>query len=553
MVHQKKGNIVKLLLVAPRHEIRKGEDSPLNAFDANVGGYEMSPSTSIATVAALVPETIEVSLCNEATQPLDMDTDADVIGITANVSQAGRAIDIAKAFRSRGKTVVFGGPHVSLAPEMFVDYCDSMMVGELEHMADEFFSDMENGTLKPRYTGGQADMRRSPPPRWDLYPHEKLVSGVVQSSRGCPFTCNFCDVIQYLGNKQRHKDPAQVIEEIQKLYDLGFSSILIADDNFTANRKVARELLHAIADWNGAEGRDFVSFQTQMSINMTKHDDMLADCHRAGILTNFVGIETSDPLALAECDKRPNKGFDLISQCEKSVSAGIKLEPAFIVGFDSDTRASFEMQYRFAMALPAGSARIGPLVAPVATPLFDDMRKQGRLLQDPNSRSGAPPYYTSNFEPAQLSRAELYIGLRWLISKLYHPDNFMIRLENITRLLAPPPWVNLGLEQRVRKPRALNSWLASSAIRESIKLNPAMRGTINDAMALARQRPEISSAISEVIIRYLAIQVNLTKGGMYDPVWAQMDAPPFDTNFTDDRMSRLKDWQPMHPLERVAS
>lgn len=543
---------MKLLLVAPRHELRKGEDSPLNAFDASIGGYEMSPSTSIATVAALVPPGIEVVLCNEATQPLPADTDADVIGITANVSQAQRAIEIADSFRAKGKTVVMGGPHVSLLPDMFTDHCDSMMVGELEPIAARFFADMEAGTLQPRYKGHAADMRTSPAPRWDLYPHEQLVSGVVQSSRGCPFTCNFCDVIQYLGNKQRHKDPGQVIDEIQRLYDLGFSSILIADDNFTANRKVARELLAAIAAWNGADGRDFVSFQTQMSINMTKHDDILADCHKAGILTNFVGIETSDPLALEECDKRPNKGFDLISQCEKSVKAGIKIEPAFIVGFDSDTLNSFDMQYRFAMSLPAGSARIGPLVAPIATPLFDDMRKEGRLLEDPTLKSGAPPYYTSNFEPAQMSRAELYVGLRWLISKLYHPDNFLVRLEKIVTLLAPPPWAHLG-PRRGRKPRQLATWLASTAIREAIKYDPAFRGVIDEAMAMARHRPEIGAAVSEVIIRYLAITVNLARNRMYDPAWARMDAPPFDIGFTDDRMERLKHWRPMQVPDRIAS
>ncbi|MEJ8574465.1 B12-binding domain-containing radical SAM protein [Microbaculum marinum] len=542
---------MKLLLVAPRHELRKGEDSPLNAFDASIGGYEMSPSTSIATVAAMVPDGIDVELLNEATQTLPPDSDADVIGITANVSQAQRAIEIADAFRARGKTVVVGGPHVSLLPEMFADHCDSMVVGELEPIAETFFADMAAGTLQRHYAGRAADMRTSPAPRWDLYPHERLVSGVVQSSRGCPFTCNFCDVIQYLGNRQRHKDPGQVIDEIQRLYDLGFSSILIADDNFTANRKVARTLLQAIIDWNGADGRDPVSFQTQMSINMTRHDDMLADCHRAGILTNFVGIETSDPLALEECDKRPNKGFDLISQCEKSVRAGIKIEPAFIVGFDSDTLESFEQQFRFAMALPAGSARVGPLVAPVATPLFDEMREQGRLLEDPSLKSGAPPYFTSNFEPAQMTREELYVGLRWLISRLYHPDSFLIRLEKIVRLLAPPPWADQG-PRRGRKPRPLATWLASTVIREAVKLDPSFRGVIDEALASARHRPEIGSSVSEVVIRYLAILVNLSKNGMYDPAWAKMDAPPFDIGFSDDRMARLQAWQPIRIPERIA-
>lgn len=521
-----------------------GLDSPLSAFDANVGNFEMSPSTSIATVAAMAPCDVEVTLCNETTQPLDWTTDADVIGITANVAQAERALEIAERFRRLGKTVVMGGPHVSLVPELFADACDSMVVGELEAVSETFFRDMRNGALERRYSGSAADMRTSPPPRWNLYPHDRLVSGVVQSSRGCPFKCHFCDVIQYLGNKQRHKDPAQVIEEIQNLYDLGFSSILIADDNFTANRKKAHELLAAIAEWNGSAGRDFVSFQTQMSINMTLHDDILAACHRAGILTNFVGIETSDPLALAESDKRPNQHMDLVRQCEKSVQGGVKIEPAFIVGFDSDTLDSFERQFRFAMALPAGSARIGPLVAPVATPLYDEMMKEGRLLEDGESRSGAPPYYTSNFEPAQMSRTELYIGLRWLISRLYHPENFLVRLNRIIDLLAPPPWA--GREGgRARKPRPLNARLAATVLRESTEVDPGLRQLISEAFDSARRRPEIGNAVSEVIFRYLAILVNLSRNGMYDPEWSGLSAPPFDIKTTDERMERLGHWRPM--------
>lgn len=519
-------------------------DSPLSAFDANVGGFEMSPSTSISTVAAMVPTDVEVILCNETTQPLDWATEADVVGITANVAQAERALEIARTFRRLGKTVVMGGPHVSLVPQLFAEECDSIVVGELEAVAETFFRDMRNGTLERRYDGSAADMRTSPPPRWDLYPHDRLVSGVVQSSRGCPFKCNFCDVIQYLGNKQRHKDPAQVIDEIQKLYDLGFTSILIADDNFTANRKKAQELLAAIAAWNGSAGRDFVSFQTQMSINMTLHDDILSACHRAGILTNFVGIETSDPLALAESDKRPNQHLDLVQQCEKSVRAGVKIEPAFIVGFDSDTLDSFEEQFRFAMALPAGSARVGPLVAPVATPLFDEMMKEGRLLEDSEHRSFAPPYYTSNFEPAQMSRTELYIGLRWLISRLYSPENFLIRLNRIVDLLAPPPWVDRGAG-RARKPRPLNARLAATVLRQAAERDPALRPAISEAFSNARRRPEIGTAVGEVIFRYLAILVNLSKNGMYDPEWSRMSAPPFDMRTTDERLERLGHWRPM--------
>lgn len=514
-------------------------DSALDAYDGSVGGFEMTPSTAIVTVAGLVPDGIDVTLCNETTQEVDFAADVDVVGITANVAQAWRGIEIADAFRRRGKTVVMGGAHVSLSPDFFADHCDSLLIGELEEIAETFFADMMRGTLKPRYVSEKADMTHSPIPRWDLYPHDKVISGVVQASRGCPFKCTFCDVIQLVGNTQRHKTTDQFLAEVQNLYDLGFFSIFIADDNFTANRKVARSLLAAIEAWNGADGRDFVTFQTQMSINMTRDVDLLDSCYRAGVLTNFVGLETSSPAALAECDKRSNQNVDLVSQCETSVRHGVRIEPALIVGFDSDDTSIFRHQLDFAMQLPAGSARIGPLIAPIATPLFDSMKQSGRLVNDPMVIQGAPPYYITNFQPAQMTRSELYIGLRWLISHFYDPENFLRRLGKLATLLIPPPWIARGRGYR-RTPRPITMRFAASVLKESVKADPRMKGIIDRAMALARQRPEVSNELNDATIRYLAIFTSLIKNGVFDPTWIGFSEPPFDMSFVDERLEHIR-------------
>src|SRR5258708_18058257 len=156
-------------------------------------------AASIATVAALAPPDFAVCLCDEAIEPIDFAAEADVVGISANVSQAQRAIEIAAEFRARGKIVVIGGPHVSLAPELFVGTADCLVVGEFEPIAETVFADMRSRALKPRYAGAKTDLRRSPAPRSDLYRNDRAVGGVVQTSRGCPFECHFCDVIQYLG------------------------------------------------------------------------------------------------------------------------------------------------------------------------------------------------------------------------------------------------------------------------------------------------------------------------------------------------------------------
>ena len=527
---------MKFLLIAPRYETENEQISPLNAFDASIGGYEMNPSTAIATIAAMAPEGIEIELCNEVTQPLDFETDAEVVGVTANVGQARRALWIADEFRARGKTVVMGGPHVTLSPDLFRGRCDCLFTGEMEGIAERFFVDMKAGTLKPHYNGPGVDMSLSPAPRWDLYPTDRLATGIVQTSRGCPFTCNFCDVIQYLGNRQRYKPVGQVMDEIQALYDLGFSSIMITDDNFSANRKKATEILAAIEEWNGAQGRDFVTFQTQLSINMTKHASMLEACYRAGLLTAYMGIESNDPAALEECDKVPNKGFDLIGQCETSIKAGVRVEAAFIVGFDSDDLSAFERQFEFAMALPSGTPRLSPLVAPISTPLFDEMRAAGRLVNDD---SFGPCHFTSNFEPAQMSRAELYIGLRWLISRLYHPENFLHRLERLADMLAPPPWIGRGQNHK-RPPRPAVARMTSAVLREAMTMDWDVRSLIDRSLAFSRKRPENGWAVSEILFRYLAILSNLTKTGMFDMAWGEMPAPPFGRGYTDHRLESME-------------
>jgi radical SAM superfamily enzyme YgiQ (UPF0313 family) len=323
-----------------------------------------------------------------------------------------------------------------------------VVAGEFEPIAETVFADMRLGVLKPRYDGSKADLRRSPMPRWDLYPNDRAVSGVVQTSRGCPFECHFCDVIQYLGRVQRHKDDAQVIAEIQNLYDHGYSFISLADDNFTVYRKRAKSLLKAIAAWNGAEGRDYVVFATQMSIDAARDDELLALCNDAGLLNAFVGIETSDEASLAESKKRQNMRVDLGAEIRKIVARGLRVEAALMVGFDHDDRTAFARQLEFAMSLPVGGFNVSVLVAPVATPLYEAMRAQGRIVSDEVLAQFPSANLITNFTPARMSRDDLYVGAKWLISKLMDPDNFSVRLQAMSGLLAPPPWERRGQGRR---------------------------------------------------------------------------------------------------------
>jgi hypothetical protein len=195
-------------------------------FGAEVfAGRGFEPATSmadlsVATVAALAPDDFQVRLCDEHIAGVDFDSSADFVGITGKVSQWCRMQVIAAEFRRRGKTVIIGGPYASLAPETVRPHCDILIRGEMEEIAPKIFADLEEGRWSEEYVGTRPDLRTSPLPRFDLYPNDRALMGTIQTSRGCPFECEFCDVIEYLGRKQRHKPVAQVLAELDQLYRL---------------------------------------------------------------------------------------------------------------------------------------------------------------------------------------------------------------------------------------------------------------------------------------------------------------------------------------------
>ncbi len=529
---------MRLYLIAPLSDAHT-EYSRLATAANGVAHVTRVASAAIATVAALAPGDFAITLCDEAVQPIDFDGDFDVVGVSANVSQARRALEIAATFRARGKTVVMGGPHVSLAPELFEGHADCLVIGELESAADELFADMRRGALQARYICARADLSHSPPPRWDLYPNDLAVSGVVQTSRGCPFECHFCDVIQYLGRVQRHKDIAQVIAEIQLLYDLGHNFISLADDNFTVYRKRAKALLQAIADWNGADGRDYVTFATQMSIDVARDHEVLALCNEAGLLNAFVGIETSDADGLIESKKRQNLKVDLQAECCKIVSAGLRIEGGLIVGFDSDDRSAFRRQFDFAMALPVGTFNVSVLVAPVATPLHEGMVKSGRIVTDDVAAQFPSANLITNFRPAQMSREDLYIGAKWLVNKLLDPENFYHRLEAMSALLASPPWVRRGSGSRRRHPgRRKAEALFSHVLRDLMRRDPRIATLMRRSFALMAARPEIRDGLSDALTHYLMTLRSYELDGVYERGWAELEGPPFGAAIPDFALTR---------------
>jgi radical SAM superfamily enzyme YgiQ (UPF0313 family) len=315
-----------------------------------------------------------------------------------------------------------------LSPDVVRPHCDILVRGEIEEIADGFFADLSAGTWKSEYVGTRPDLGRSPLPRWDLYPNEPTMSATVQTSRGCPFECEFCDVIEYLGRKQRHKKVSQVLAELDLLYGLGYRSVFLADDNFTVYRARTKELLAALAEWNARQPDGPMQFATQVSIDAAGDEELLRMCADAGIAQVFIGIETPNEEALRIAKKRQNLKRDLAADILRFVEHGICVEAGMIVGFDGDDAGIFERQREFAMRCAVPVFTLNPLAAPEATPLFARLKKDGRILDDV-APEAAPALWETNVVPLGMSRDDLREGLTWLSRSLYAPEAFEARLK----------------------------------------------------------------------------------------------------------------------------
>src|SRR4051794_40571230 len=382
---------------------------------------------ALPTLAALAPPEVDVTIVDEAVERVDFDGQWDFVGITGYLTQMRRMCEIADEFRRRGQLVAIGGPYASLSPDVVRPHADILFRGEAEHTWPAFLDDFLSGHWQTEYATSHAmvDVQSSPIP--DLRTLRPLAyeQGVVQTSRGCPFECEFCDVIVYLGRKQRHKQPARVVDELDQLYQAGYRSVLLADDNLTANRQRSAEIMAAVGDWNRSRPQPIALF-TQLSIDVTRDRDLpLLDlCADAGLRHAFVGIETPNAAALREVHKRQNLRDDLVADVHRLQQRGIMVQAGMITGFDSDTLESFGVMFEFLQAAGVPMVLLAQLNALDGTPLQRRLAAEGRLK--PLLLSDA--MLDTNIVPKQMSSQELLKGTVWLLNRLYAPHAFLERL-----------------------------------------------------------------------------------------------------------------------------
>ncbi len=492
---------------------------------SGMGKYALIASLSAATLAAFAPNDFVVSIIDEHIDSVNYDHDAEIIALTGFVNHVERVREHARIFKERGKIVMIGGPHASLSPDSFRDVCDILVQGEIEDIAQEIFNDLRAGTWKDTYIGNRPDLRKSPVPRWDLYPNERTLGGAVQTSRGCPYECEFCDVIAYLGRKQRHKDPAQVIRELDVLYRHGYRQVFLSDDNLTVNRRHARELLTAVRDWNASRTDGPVEFSTQASIDLTDNDDLMLLCAEARVRNIFVGIETPSEESLLGAKKHQNVGGDLVKKLDRLTEYGIMVMGGMICGFDTDTTEIFEEQYQFAMKTSIPIFSLGVLVAPVATPLYDRMMKANRIEENVADSNVAAGFIT-NIRPTCMTLEQLHTGMHWLANRLYQPQAVLERVERFAANYGKAlPEETMARLRTTKMHSTKTPLLLPRVIQKLSSMNPEISEFIQDIMTIIQGHPEIKLLITQALVQYFQVRYMYEIGAIWDPHIAMQTEP----------------------------
>jgi radical SAM superfamily enzyme YgiQ (UPF0313 family) len=416
---------VKIYLVNPKFEPAIWSFDGLQPF---TGTCFSNTPLGLATVAALTPREWTVEIADENVESVDFETDADLIGITAFNVQYRRALEIGSEFQKRGKKVVFGGPYCSLFPEAFEGQGDYRIIGEAEEVWPQFLEDFKQGRARECYAAEKkTDITRSPMPRYDLIRGDRYNMFSLQTSRGCPYQCEFCDIILMDGRVPRTKTVEQVIAEVDHCVRQGAHYIVFGDANFIGHIPFARKLLVALADYS--RKNDYpIEFSCELTINVAQHPDLLELFQAANFYSLFVGIESPRHESLVESKKIQNTREDVLSAIENIHAHHMSVCAGMIVGFDSDDRLIFKEQYDFLQELGIPFTTCGTLMALPKTPLRKRLEAEGRLLDLDWSEMSGHGAADCNFIPKQMSVADLRRGYNWLSRALYRYDSFGNRL-----------------------------------------------------------------------------------------------------------------------------
>lgn len=399
-----------------------------------IGKKASLPPLGLMTVAAMLPEGYEPRLVDMNIQPLrrrDVEQ-ADLVFISAMIVQKKSFEEVVRLCREVGRPVVAGGPY-PIAMHESIEGVDHFVLDEAELTLPRFLSDLEQGRPQPMYRdAGKPDITATPPPRFDLIDVEAYDSMPLQYSRGCPYACEFCDIIEMFGRRQRTKTPAQFLREMDAVYRSGHrGSLFVVDDNFIGNRGRTKELLRAMVGWQKRYGFPF-KLSTEASIDLAQDDELLELMVLAGFVMVFVGIETPDEQTLAFTGKAQNLKQSLLESVRRIQSRGLEVTGGFIVGFDTDQPDIFDRQIAFVQEAGIPIAMVGLLTALANTQLGRRLQSEGRLLGD--STGNNTHTLRLNFIPRMPER-QLIEGYKRVLATIYAPKNYYRRCSTLLQRL----------------------------------------------------------------------------------------------------------------------
>jgi len=426
-----KKDFKKIYLIAPKH--------PDNFWSMQgtadiLGAKTLMPNSALATLMALTPPGVNVqyTLGDENISAVDFDFSCDLAVITGGTLHAARIHELCSEFKKRGTRIALGGTYASIEADRCGGLADHLFIGEAEYTWPLFLKQWTAGNaLEINRQEHYIDLKDSPAPDWSLIRVEDYVNISIQTSRGCPNQCDFCDVIQYVGRQYRTKSIDQILQELQNAVDIGARTVFFSDDNFLGNKRFTKELLSKVIEWNVQQTRP-LSFSTQITVQVADDDELLQMFADARFSVLFLGVETVRKESLAEVHKSQNAEKDIFERIRRISRFGIVPFIGLIVGFDNDDEGIFEDLEHFLVETDSPIAGISLLNAPRHTPLYKRLKEEGRLTE--KNFSGEWQLHT-NIVPKQMTIERMSL-LYWdLFQKIYQPelfeDRFVKWLKNV--------------------------------------------------------------------------------------------------------------------------
>ena len=399
------------------------------------GKRAVNPPLGLATLAALSPPHWTVEIVDENIETVPLAPRADVIGVCGMAAQFERQAELLAYYRAKGYRVVAGGSYASLLPERYEALADTVISGEAEYIWPQYCLDLERGDPRALYREtGTVALSDSPTPRFDLLKLERYSTATLQFSRGCPYRCEFCDIIVMFGRRPRWKTHEQIGRELDALRSRGLRNVFFVDDNLIGHKAVAKDLLRFLRAYQERHGYRF-DFGTEASLNMAQDRELLQLFREANFTWVFIGIESSDPDTLRAARKTQNLHDDVLTSVRRIYSHGIDILAGFIIGFDTNTLSTFEHQLRFIRASGIQVAMVGLLTALPKTPLYERLQKEGRLL----ARAGADNTKVgTNFLPKRMSYEDMMRAYARFYGRLFSDRVIADRVRNKARYLGSP-------------------------------------------------------------------------------------------------------------------